>query len=155
MSLRQEIEDFLGRKRIAVVGVSTEPASFSRALFKEFVARGYDVIPVNPKAKEIEGRQSFESVCDIDPQPDAVLIMTPAEQTEAVVRDCAGSGVESVWMYRAGGKGAVSPSAVEFCREHGIHVVPGECPYMFFAHCGFPHSWHGWLRTTFTPALRQ
>lgn len=155
MSLRREIADFLGRKRIAVVGVSTEPTSFSRALFKEFAARGYDVIPVNPKAEEIEGRHAFASVRDIDPRPEAVLIMTSAERSEAVVRDCAESGVDSVWMYRAGGAGSVSASAVEFCREHDIHVIPGECPYMFFPNCGFPHSWHGWFRGKFSPALRQ
>ena len=155
MSLRQEIADFLGRKRIAVVGVSTEAAHFSRGLFKEFVARGYDVIPVNPKAQEIEGRRSFASVRDVDPRPEAVLIMTPAGHTDAVVRDCADSGVDSVWMYLAGGKGAVSASAVAFCQERGMHVIPGECPFMFFENCKFPHSWHGWLRKKLSPALRQ
>ena len=155
MSLRDEIADFLGRKRIAVVGVSTDAPSFSRGLFNEFVARGYDVIPVNPKADEIEGRRAYASVRDIDPRPEAVLIMTPAARTDEVVHDCAESGVHSVWMYRAGGKGAVSASAVEFCREHGIHVIPGECPYMFFENCGFPHSFHGWMRKTFSSALRQ
>ena len=154
MSLRQEIADFLGRKRIAVVGVSTEPTGFSRALFKEFVARGYDVIPVNPKAEEIEGRRSFASVRDIDPRPEAVLIMTPAERTDAVVHDCADSGVDSVWMYRASGTGAVSAAAVEFCRERGIHVIPGECPYMFFPNAGI-HAVHGWFHKLFSPALRQ
>jgi predicted CoA-binding protein len=63
MSLRDEIADFLGRKRIAVVGVSTEAPSFSRGLFNEFVKRGYDVIPVNPKADEIEGRRAYASRC--------------------------------------------------------------------------------------------
>jgi predicted CoA-binding protein len=154
-TLRQEIADFLGRKRIAVVGVSTQATSFSRGLFKEFVKRGYDAIPVNPKATEMDGRHCFASVCDIDPRPDAVLIMTPARSTDAVVHECAEAGVDSVWMYRASGAGAVSGSAVGFCRERGIHVIPGECPFMFFENCGFPHSWHGWLRATFSPALRH
>jgi uncharacterized protein len=154
MSLRQEIADFLGRKRIAVVGVSTEPVSFSRGLFKEFVARGYDAIPVNPKATEMEGRHSYASVRDIDPRPEAVLIMTPAERTDAVVRDCVDSGVDSVWMYRAGGVGSVSASAVALCREKGIHVIPGECPYMFFPNAGI-HAVHGFFHKLFSPALRQ
>ncbi|MGA2181809.1 MAG: CoA-binding protein [Bryobacteraceae bacterium] len=155
MVLRQEIADFLGRKRIAVVGVSTEATGFSRALFKEFVARGYDVIPVNPKAEEIEGRRCYASVRDIDPKPEAVLIMTPAERTNEVVHECADSGVDSVWMYRAvGSAGAVSASAVEFCREHGMHVIPGECPFMFFPNAGL-HAIHGWFHKMFSPALRQ
>jgi len=154
MTLRREIADFLGRKRIAVVGVSTEAPSFSRGLFKEFAARGYDVIPVNPKAEGIEGRRCFASVRDIDPRPEAVLIMTPAARTDAVVHDCAASGVDSVWMYRAGGPGSVSVSAVEFCRERGMHVIPGECPFMFFPNAGI-HAVHGWFHKLFSPALRQ
>jgi uncharacterized protein len=154
-TLRQEIDDFLGRKRIAVVGVSTQPTSFSRGLFREFVKRGYEAIPVNPKAEEMEGRECYASVRDIDPPPGAALIMTSAERTDLVVRECAQAGVHSIWMYRAGGAGAVSESAVEFCRKRGIHVIPGECPFMFFENCGFPHSWHGWFRTSFSPALRH
>ena len=155
MTLREEIADFLGRKRIAVVGVSTEPQSFSRGLFREFLKRGYDAIPVNPKANEIEGRTAFGSLYDINPRPEAVLIMTPASRTDDIVRDCAECGVDSVWMYRAGASaGAVSESAVEFCREKGIHVIPGECPFMFFPNAGF-HAIHGFFHKLLKPALRQ
>jgi len=154
MSLREEIADFLGRKRIAVVGVSTDGSHFSRGLFKEFVARGYDAVPVNPKAEEIEGRRCFASVRDVEPRPEAVLIMTPAAKTDAVVHDCAESGVDSVWMYRAGGEGAVSAPAVEFCRKRGMHIVPGECPYMYFPNAGI-HAVHGFFHKLFSPALRQ
>jgi hypothetical protein len=155
MTLREEITDFLGRKRIAVVGVSTEPVSTSRALFKEFLARGYDVIPVNPRTPEIDGRRCFASVREIEPRPEAVLIMTPATKTDAVVHDCAECGVESVWMYRAAGAGAVSQPAVDYCHEHGIHVVPGECPFMFFPNTAFVHACHGFFHKLFSPALRQ
>ena len=110
------------------------------------------MIPVNPKAGQIEGRECFASVREIEPPPEAVLIMTPASSTDAVVHDCADRGVASVWMYRAAGPGAVSHSAVQFCREHGMHVIPGECPYMFFPNSGF-HAIHGWFRKAFTPAL--
>ena len=49
-------------------------------------------------------------------------------------------------MYRAGTDGgAVSSKAVEFCRAHGMHVVPGECPYMFLPKAGF-HRIHGFIR---------
>jgi hypothetical protein len=49
-------------------------------------------------------------------------------------------------MYRAGGEGAVSPQAIEYCEEHGIAVVPGECPYMFFADSGWFHRVHGFIK---------
>lgn len=142
----QSIEDFLAQKRIAIVGVSREPRSFSAQLFAEFSRRGYDVVPVNPGAPEVLGRPCFPRVQDIQPAPDAALLMTSPAATEAVVRDCAQAGIRRVWMYRAAGAGAVSPAAIEFCRQQGIAVVPGECPYMFLPQAGALHRIHGLLR---------
>jgi hypothetical protein len=49
-------------------------------------------------------------------------------------------------MYRAGGAGAVSPSAVEFCKSHGIAVVAGECPFMLFPGGSWFHRLHGLVK---------
>ena len=139
------IEDFLAQKRIAMVGLSRQPKDFSVMLFEELCRRGYDVVPVNPSASEVMGRPCFARVQDIQPAVDAALLMTSPVVTEAVVEDCAQAGVRRVWMYSAGGAGAVSPKAVEFCAARGIQVVPGECPFMFFPHNGF-HGVHGFIR---------
>lgn len=139
------IEDFLAQKRIAIVGISRDPKDFSSALFREMHRRGYEVLPVNPKATELMGRHCYARVQDIEPPVDVALLMTTPEAAEAVVRDCAQAGIHRVWMYRAGGRGAVSPEAVKFCVEHGIAVVPGECPFMFWKDSGF-HRLHGFVR---------
>lgn len=145
MTARQTIDDFLARKRLAVVGLSRNPKDFSRMLFQEFRRRGYDVVPVTPQASELDGLQCFAGVRDISPPVEGALLMTNAAVTDGVVRECAEAGIPRVWMYRAAGAGAVSPAAVEFCRANGIAVIPGECPYMFFPHDG-PHKLHGILR---------
>jgi hypothetical protein len=49
-------------------------------------------------------------------------------------------------MYRAAGKGAVNAKAVAFCEEHGIRVVPGECPFMFLPETATFHRLHGLIR---------
>jgi len=79
------------------------------------------------------------------PPVDAALLLTSPPATEAVVRDCVKAGIRRVWMHRASGKGAVSKEAVQFCREWGIQVIPGECPFMFFPNPGF-HGIHGFIR---------
>jgi predicted CoA-binding protein len=141
----ETVEDFLAQKRIAMVGISREPRDFSVMLFEELCRRGYDVVPVNPNASEVLGRRCFARVQDIQPPVDGALLMTSSGVTEAVVRDCAEAGIQRVWMYRAGGHGAVSPAAVEFCYEHDIQVVPGECPYMFLPAAGL-HRIHGFIQ---------
>lgn len=142
----ETIQDFLAQKRIAMVGISRGPASFSVKLFEELCRRGYDVVPVNPRAREISGRKCFARVQDIEPPVEAALLMTSPEVTDTVVNDCAEAGIHRVWMHRAGGKGAVSNKAVQYCRDRGIRVIPGECPLMFLPQSGTVHRLHGVIR---------
>lgn len=141
----ETIEEFLAHKRVAMVGVSRDARDFSVMLFNELVHRGYDMVPVNPRAAEVGGRPCFAAVQDVQPRVEAALLMTAPEVTESAVQDCAKAGIEWIWMYRAGGRGAVSSKAVEFCEKHGMRVVAGECPYMFLPNAGL-HRLHGFIR---------
>jgi len=142
----ETIEDFLTQKRIAMAGISRDPTDFSVKLFEEFCRRGYDVVPVNPNAAEVQGRRCFARVQEIQPPVEAVLLMTSPEASETVVKDCAEAGIRRVWMYRATGKGAISSKAAAFCSEHGIRVVSGECPFMFWPDTAGFHRFHGLIR---------
>lgn len=143
---RPQIDAFLAEKRLAVIGVSRNPKDFTRTLFDELAGRGYDVVPVNPGAPEIGGRRCFARVQEIEPPVGAALLLTSPQVTEQAVRDCDEAGVRQVWMYRGAGAGAVSRPAVAYCRERGISVVPGECPFMFLPGAAWPHRLHGFVR---------
>ena len=140
------IKDFLAHNRIALAGISHNPADLSVKLFEDLLRRGYDIAPVNPHLDEIKGHKCFHRVQDVAPPVEAVLVMTSPEVTDSIVRDCAEAGVLIVWMYRGGGQGSVSPKAIQFCDEHGIRVVPGECPFMFLPHSQAVHRIHGFIR---------
>lgn len=146
MATLEQIRDFLSLKRIAVVGVSRNPKDFTRSLFREFVRRGYDVVPVNPGVCQLEGRPCYARLSHVDPPVEAALLLTAPAVTDSVVRDCADAGVPRVWMYRGAGAGAVSRQAVCFCESRGMSVVAGECPFMFFRDVGLPHQWHAKIR---------
>ncbi len=149
MNTLGSIQEFLGRKRFAVVGVSRNPRDFTRGLFRELRQRGYDAVPVNPGLSEVEGVACFHSVTEVSPPVEAALLMTSSAVTPQVVRECAQAGVRQVWMHRAGGAGAVNPEAVEFCRSNGMALVEGECPYMFLPEAAFFHRFHGFCRKLF------
>ena len=55
MTTLARVNGFLGHERIAFIGVSRNPEDFSRQLFRDMEARGYDMVPVNFGADEIEG----------------------------------------------------------------------------------------------------
>jgi predicted CoA-binding protein len=142
---RAQINEFLGQKKIAIVGVSRNPRDFTRMLYTEFRRRGYDVVPINPAISEVDGTRCYASVQDAKPIS-AALLMTPPEITERVAEDCIAAGVRHLWMYRATGKGAISEEAAKKCREKGMNVISGECPFMYFPQPGFIHRAHGWVK---------
>ena len=144
--MREEIREFLGQPRLAVAGVSRQPGHFSRMLFRELRARGYDAVPVNPAAGEIDGARCYARVQDIEPPVENVLLMTAPGVTGTVARDCAAAGVKRIWMFRAGKAGTVSADAVAFCRQQGMAVIPGECPFMFLPKGAWYHRLHGLVR---------
>jgi uncharacterized protein len=149
MSSMAVIQDFLAQKRIAVVGVSHDPKDFSRMLLRTLKQRGYDAVAVNPRMSSAEDVPCFANLSEVVPPVDGVLLMTSPTVTDEVVQECARLHIPRVWMYRAAGDGAVSPQAVEFCKEHGIDVVPGECPYMFLSGEHWGHRVHGFVRKLF------
>src|ERR1017187_892685 len=127
MSARKEIDDFLAWNRLAVVGVSRNPKDFTRSLFREFRRRNYDAVPVNPGMADVEGVRCYANVQDIEPRVDAALLLTPAAISERMVRECDAAGVRRVWLYRAAGRGAVSPGALRLCQDRGIQIGRASC----------------------------
>ncbi len=150
MTAPEEVTEFLAQRRLAVVGVSRNPKDFTRGLFQELIRCGYDAVPVNPQAAEIDGRPCSRRVQDIAPPVDGALLLTRPDVTAAVVRDCAEAGISRVWMHQGAGIGAVSPDGVAFCRARGMRVVAGYCPYMFLPRAAWFHRLHGWLRRRFS-----
>ncbi|MFB3827293.1 MAG: CoA-binding protein [Bryobacteraceae bacterium] len=132
---RALIKEFLAGKRVAVIGVSRSERDFSRILFREMVRRGYDAVPVNPAAVEIEGRRAFANVAEVTPAVDWALVMTAAGLRENIVRECASAGIPRVWLF------GTTPRT---CHDAGVQAVSG-CPFMFFPRPGFPHNFHGFL----------
>lgn len=146
MTSKRTIDEFLSSRRLAVVGVSRNPKDFSRAVYRAFLERGYEAVPVHPAGGEVEGRACARRVGEVQPPVEAALLMTPPAATDAVVRECAEAGVKRVWMHRGAGRGSVSPAAVALCREKGLDVVEGECPFMFLPRTGFAHGVHRFFR---------
>lgn len=147
---------FLAVRRIAIVGLSRQPADFTRTLARAFLQRGYQIVPVNPAAagEVLEGSTAVARLQDARPPVEAALLLTAPAQTDAALRDCVEAGVRRVWLHRGGGRGAESPGALAFCAAHGLDVVHDLCPFMALPGAEWPHRLHGWVRTTFGARAR-
>ena len=139
--MKELAQEFLAQKRIAIVGVTRDAQGWGRSLYNEFKKRGYEVYAINP-AREIPGIECFGALRDVPVKLDGVLLAVPPSVTDQVVREVAELGIPRVWMHKGGGPGAVSESAIQFCKEKNIKVVYGVCPFMYLQPQGFGHKMH-------------
>ncbi len=147
-TMQEATKDFLAHKRIAVVGVSRSQNGAGNLIYRKLRSDGYKVFAVNPNATTLEGDTSYAHLKDLPEKPDGVVIVTKPEVTDQIVKECADLGVESVWMHNgmhALGT-SVSEDAVAFCHEHGIAVIPGGCPMMYFSDADMGHKFMRWLQ---------
>lgn len=131
-TIQQAASEFLGKRRIAVTGVSRTPGSHGgNVVYKRLRDRGYEVFAVNPNADEVEGAPAYHDLKAIPGGVDAVVIATRPEAALGTMQECVELGVNNVWMHRLFGAGSVSDPAAVFGIENGISVIAGGCPLMF------------------------
>jgi predicted CoA-binding protein len=141
VSTKKEVEEFLGCRHLAVVGVSRSGKEFSNTAYRELKQKGYRLVPVNPHADELEGERCYHRVSEIPDRPEGALLITNSSQTESVVRDAAEAGIRRLWIQQ----GCQSAGALELARQKGLSVVSGECILMFAEPVGSFHRFHRWV----------
>jgi predicted CoA-binding protein len=142
----RDIQQFLGLRRIAFAGLSRDPKHFSRTLWREFRARGFETVAVNPAITEVDGQPCYPTVKAIQPAVEGVLVLTPSAASAAVVQDCIDAHIPNIWLYRGGPGGSVSVPAIKLAKDHNLLVIAGECPFMFLPNAAWFHSVHRGLR---------
>ena len=143
-TMKSLAEDFLAQKRIAVAGVSrSNDSSPANLIYRKLRQGSHEVFAVNPNSSEFKGDRCYPDLKSIPGGVDGVVIVTRPETAEEIVQQCQEAGVSRVWMHRSFGQGSVSETATEFCRQHGMTVIPGGCPMMY---CDPPDWGHRCMR---------
>jgi len=109
---------------IAVVGCSSTPGKDAHEIPNYLRQRGYEVIPVNPYADEIFGREAYDSLADVEEAVDVVDVFRPSEEVagivdEAIERD----DVQVVWTQL----GISDSDATTRAEDAGLRVVRDKC----------------------------
>lgn len=84
--------------RIAVVGASNDPAKFGNVIVRSLAGKGYTVLPVNPREKEIAGIPAYPSLAAVPKPVDIVDIVTPPAVTIGILEEAARLGLPAVWL---------------------------------------------------------
>lgn len=146
-SLPDSVADFLRGKRIAVAGVSRSGKEPANAIFRKLRDSGYEALPVNPAASEVEDVRCFPNLVSIPGSVDGVVIATHPKVSIELVRQCLDRGISRVWFHRSFGQGSVSEEAVRECQARGLHCIVGGCPLMYCEPVDPAHRcFRWWLR---------
>jgi len=84
--------------RIALVGASNNRHKFGNRIYLDLRSKGYDVIPVNPKDKQIEGDQAYASIGMIEELPDIVNFVVPPPVAMKVAQEAVELGIKHLWF---------------------------------------------------------
>jgi predicted CoA-binding protein len=117
------VNDFLSQWRFAVIGSFKNKSKYAYQILQALKNKGYEVYPVNPHLKEVEGLTCYPSIKDIPVVCDVADIVTPPKITERIVRECKENGITRVWLQ----PGAESKEVIKLCKESDIQVVYGLC----------------------------
>lgn len=138
MDLKSNIEAFIKLKNIAMVGVSSRGNRFSNAVFRELKDKGYNLLPVNPRASKIGEEQCYPDLAAITGRVEGVLCFTPKESTLEIIRQGRELGINHFWIQQ----GAESEEVEKFCREQQLDAVVGRCIMMFAPPVKSVHKFH-------------
>jgi predicted CoA-binding protein len=122
-SMQELIKEFMTQKKFAVIGATDNPEKYGNHVFKNLLKRGYEVYPVNPNLKEIEGVKCHPTLADVPVRVDVVDFVVPPKVTEATLQECKRLGLDNIWLQ----PGSESDAAIAFCRENELKVVYGTC----------------------------
>jgi predicted CoA-binding protein len=110
-------------KRIAMVGLSSNPFRPSHFAAIYMLSHGYDVTPVNPREQQVLGRRSYKSLLEVPGPIEIVDIFREPAAVPAIVEDAIAVGAKVIWMQL----GVVHEPAAERARQAGLAVIMDRC----------------------------
>lgn len=110
-------------RRIAVVGLSSNPErpSYNVALY--LIQHGYEIVPVNPFENEVLGEHSYAKLADVPGHIDIVDVFRRPSAVPDVVRDALEVQPQAVWLQL----GAFNAAAADLARAAGLLVIADSC----------------------------
>ena len=120
------ISEFLAQKSFIVAGSFRNESKYAYKILKLLKNKGYEVYPVHPTIKEVEGQRCYPSVKDVPSMIDVVNLVTPPLVTERILVECKDKGIRRIWLQ----PGAESENAIWFCKENNMDVIHQVCLMM-------------------------
>lgn len=142
---KQQVDNFLSCKTLAIAGASRHESSFSTQVAKHLTKLGYDLWYVNPGFEANESAvKRVQSIAQLPGEVNHVLVLTNKAQTESVIQEVIDKGIRNVWIQQQ----SDTPEALEMAQTNGINLVHHQCIFMFSQPEGI-HKFHYGIKKIF------
>jgi predicted CoA-binding protein len=119
-----ELREILGFETIAVVGCSATPDKAAHDVPRYMRDHGYEVVPVNPYAEEIFGREPYDSLTAVEETIDVVDVFRPSGEVASIVDEVLDrEDIRVVWTQL----GVRDDAAADRVEASGRRVVQDRC----------------------------
>lgn len=109
--------------RIAVVGLSSNPARPSFGVAEYLLHAGYEVVPVNPNEDEILGRACYADLESIPGGIDLVDVFRQSDAVLPIAESAIAIGAKGLWLQL----GVYHPQALALAQNAGLACVADKC----------------------------
>lgn len=106
-------------ENIVVLGASPKPERYSNKAVNMLLENGYNVIPVHPAVKEVNGIKVTASLGDIKDEIHTVTVYVNGSMVEKMTENIAALNPKRVIF----NPGSESSKAAEFLKNKGIEVL--------------------------------
>jgi len=121
---REEISQILkNSKRIAVVGLSSNPERTSYMVSKAMQDAGYEIIPVNPTVDEVLGQKAVASLTEIKEHVDIVNVFRRSEHLLEVAQEFLKIDADVYWAQL----GLENEEAYQLLKDNNKTVIMNRC----------------------------
>ena len=145
MISKNTIDNFLENKKMAMAGVSRNKKKFSRVIFKELRDKGFEIIPINPNASEIEGVTCYSDVNSIPGEIENLFVVTPKSQTEEIVKQAKEKNIKRIWIQQM----SETFESLKIAKEANMELIYKKCIFMYAEPVKGIHKFHRAIKKFF------
>ncbi|MES1931808.1 CoA-binding domain-containing protein [Salinisphaera shabanensis T35B1] len=110
-------------RRVAVIGLSSNPDRASYGVAEALQSEGFDIGPVNPNEDKVLGENAFPDLRHVTGMVDVVDVFRASEHVPQIVDACIERGVRTLWLQ----EGVIHHEAAQKAVDAGIEVVMDRC----------------------------
>lgn len=123
----EELRDLFERiERIGVIGLSRFPEKAARRVPSYLAAKGYEIVPINPNADRILGRDAYDRLASVPGALDMVVVFRPSDEAGSHVRDALGRPERpAIWLQ----EDITAPPEISEARQAGVIAVQDLCTF--------------------------